>query len=390
MLLNPRLLTPGPTPIPDRVRLAMAAPVIHHRKPEFKNIMAQTRIYLKKLFGTEQEVLPLAASGSGAMTAAVSNLFSKGEKVLVAEAGKFGERWTAIAKNQGLEVIEIKKPWGQAFEAEDIEEALKKDKDIKGLLIQICETSTGVSHPIYEIAKITKKYDVLLVADGISSVGISPAPMDEFGIDALLTGSQKGLMVPTGLSLLAFSQKAWKKAQDVEPTCFYFNMKAERDNVLKNQTCFSSPTSLIIGLQEAMQMIFEDEDGLEGLYQKQWALCQMTRAGAKAMGLELFAKKHYAWGVSSITMPKGIKSSELVAEATKKTGVIMATGQAPMKDEVLRFGHMGHVDFADVLAGLAAIDISLPEKPDNFQDNYLNQAIIAWKEAKPYPKNAIV
>ena len=206
-----RLLTPGPTAIPDRVRLAMAMPMIHHRKPEFKAVLEETRFYLKKLFGTEQEVLPLASSGTGAMTAAVINLFSRGEKILVAQAGKFGERWRSIAQVQGLEIVEIAKPWGEAVLAEDIEAVLKQHADIKGVCIQICETSTGVMHPIHEIAKITRKYDVLLVADGISSVGISPAPMDEWGIDVLLTGSQKGLMVPAGLSLLAFSEKAWKK-----------------------------------------------------------------------------------------------------------------------------------------------------------------------------------
>ncbi len=386
MLLHSRLLTPGPTPVPDRVRLAMAEPIIHHRKPEFKNIMEQTQGYLKKLFGTEQAVLPLAASGTGAMTAAVSNLFSKGEKVLVAEAGKFGERWTKIAKSLGLDVIELSKPWGTAFEAEDIDEALKNNKEIKGVLIQICETSTGVMNPIDKIAKITQKHNVLLVADGISSVGISPAPMDEFGIDVLLTGSQKGLMVPTGLSLLAFSEKAWRKAEHVEPSCFYFNMAAERKNVLKNQTNFSTPTSLIIGLKTSMQMIFEDEHGLEGLFQKQWALCQMSRVGATAMGLELFAKTRYAWGLTAIKMPENIKSSELASSMAKQTGVIMATGQEPMKDEILRFGLMGYVDYGDVLAGLAALDLSLTEKPKGYQDNYLSQALLAWHNAGAYPR----
>ncbi len=386
MLLHQRLLTPGPTPIPDQVRLAMASPMIHHRKPEFKKIMAETQIYLKKLFGTEQEVLSLASSGTGAMLAAVSNLFSKGEKVIVAQAGKFGERWTKIAQKQGLEVVEIVKPWGEAFLADDIEEAIKNNQDIKGLLIQISETSTGVMHSIYEIAKITQKYDILLVADGISSVGISPAPLDEFGIDALVTGSQKGLMVPTGLSLLAFSEKAWKKAEQVDYSCFYFNMLAERNNVRKQQTNFSSPVSLIIGLKEALSMIFEDNDGLDGLYQKQWSLCQMARAGVKAMGLDLFAKENFAWGLTAVKMPKGLKSSELINKAYTKTGVIMAAGQEPMKDEILRLAHMGYVDFGDVLAGLAAVDLSLAEKPSAYQDNYLQIALSAWNDAKAYPK----
>ena len=389
MLMNPRLLTPGPTPIPDRVRLAMAAPMIHHRKPEFKNIMAETQVYLKQLFGTEQEVLPLACSGTGAMTAALTNLFARGEKVLVAQSGKFGERWIEIAKSQELEIIEIQKPWGEPILASDIEEALNKDKAIAGVFIQFSETSTGVMHPIYEIAQITRVRNVLLVVDGISSVGISPAPMDEWGIDALLTGSQKGLMVPTGLSLLAFSERAWEKAQKVGNSCFYFNMIAERNNVRKNQTNFSSAVSLIIGLKEALSMIFEDEDGLEGLYQKQWAITQMARAGINAMGLKPFAKTHYAWGLTSIRMPENVKASELVAQAAKRTGVIIAAGQDPMKDEVLRLAHMGWVDWADVMAGLHAIDLCLTNKPLGYQDTFLNTALNAWHNASLYPKNAM-
>lgn len=389
MLFNSRLLTPGPTPIPDRVRLAMAAPMIHHRKPEFKNIMAATQVYLKQLFGTEQEVLPLACSGTGAMTAAVTNLFSPGEKVLVAQAGKFGERWLDIAKSHGLDIVEIQKPWGDAILASDIEEALDQDKTISGVLIQISETSTGVMHPIFEIAKVTRKRDVLLVADGISSVGISPAPMDEWGIDALLTGSQKGLMVPTGLALLAFSERAWKKAEKIENSCFYFNMLAERDNVRKNQTNFSSAVSLIIGLKEALSMIFEDEDGLSGLYQKQWAMSQMARAGVMAMGLEPFAKQYYAWGLTSVRMSENVKAGELVADAAKRTGVIMAAGQAPMKDEVLRLAHMGWVDWADVMAGLHSIELCLPHKMPTYKENYLNIALDAWHNAPVYASTCV-
>ena len=229
-------------------------------------------------------------------------------------------------------------------------------------------------HPIYEIAKITQQYNVLLVADGISSVGISPAPLDEWGIDALLTGSQKGLMVPAGLSLLAFSEKAWEKAEQVEPSCFYFNLKAELKNVLKNQTNFSSPVSLIIGLKEALSMIFEN-GSLDTLYQKHFALAQMTRAGIKAMGLEPFAQTNYAWGLTSVAMPKDVNGSDLVGLAAKRTGVVIAAGQEPMKDEMIRLAHMGHVDFGDMLAGLYAVASSLPNKPQGFNDSYMSIAM---------------
>lgn len=370
-----RLLTPGPTPIPDRVRLAMAEPMIHHRKPDFKEAMAECQTFLRQLFGTEQPVLPLSCSGTGAMTAAVHGLFDQGEKVLVAEAGKFGERWSHIARVRGLETVTLSAPWGQAVTADRVAEALDTHPDIKGVLIQISETSTGAMHPIQSIAAVTRRRKTLLVADGISAVGISPAPMDEWGIDCLLTGSQKGLMVPPGLALLALSERAWRRAESVAPSCFYFNLPKERANCLKNQTLFTSPVSLILGLREALRMLFEL--GLPTVYRKQWALTQMARTGIRALGLDLFAPDHFAWGLTSIRMPEGMKSSPIVAKAAQECGVIMTTGQDPMKEEIIRLGHMGWVDWADVAAGLHALAWSLPNKPTA---PYLEPALAAWHE----------
>ena len=352
-MLHTRLLTPGPTPIPDRVRLAMAEPMIHHRKPDFMAVMEETQGMLRRLFGTEQVVLPLSCSGTGAMTAAVHCLFEKGEKVLVAEAGKFGERWGQIASVRGLEVTTLSAPWGRAIAPDRVTAALDADPSIRGVLIQLSETSTGVQHPVREIAEITRNRDVMLVADGISSVGIAPTPMDEWGVDCLLTGSQKGLMVPPGLALLALSERAWKRAEKVAPSCFYFNLLRERDAVRsKNQTLFTSPVSLIIGLREALRMIFEE--GLSSLYARQRAMTAMARAGISAMGLELFAPEHYTLGLTSVKMPDGLPSSAVTRKAAE-LGVIMSTGQAPMKDETLRLAHMGWVDWGDILAGLHAL-----------------------------------
>lgn len=191
--------------------------MIHHRKSEFKAIMGRVQEKLRVLFGTQGTVLPLSCSGTGAMTAAVYGLFNPGEKVLVVEAGKFGQRWKAIAVSRGLEVVTLEVPWGRAVRPEQVEEALAADPAITGVLIQLSETSTGVLHPVREVARITRQRDVLLVVDGISAVGLSPCPLDEWGLDCLLTGSQKGLMLPPGLALLALSERAWEKAAGVTP-----------------------------------------------------------------------------------------------------------------------------------------------------------------------------
>ena len=383
MLSQQRLLTPGPTPIPDKVRLAMAAPMIHHRKPEFKAVYQETQKYLQQLFGTAQPVIPLSSSGTGAMTAAVINLFKPGETVLVAEAGKFGERWLEIAQSQGLDVVRLSKPWGEAIEAEDIRSALDAHPEASGVLVQISETSTGVMHPIRDIAAVTRERDVLLVADGISAVGISPCPMDEWGIDVLLTGSQKGLMVPPGLALIALSERAWKKAERQHTSCFYFDLLAERANGMKNQTNFTSPVSLIIGLNEALRIILDE--GLEEVYKKQWALTQMTRTGVSLMGLDLLAPRHYAWGLTAVKLPEGLTASAITARMTKELGVTVSSGQAPMKENVIRVAHMGWVDWGDLAAALHALAYCLPGSPKG----YLEPALEAYHAAlREYPPQA--
>ncbi len=381
MLNKPRLLTPGPTQLPERVRLALAQDMIHHRKAGFKKLLLETETMLQKLFGTSQPVLPLSCSGTGAMTAAVHGLFQPGETVIVVNGGKFGERWGKIAAVRGLKAVDISVPWGQTVAPEQVEEALRLHPEARGVLMQVCETSTAAQHPVEAVARITRSRDVLLVADGISAVGISPCPMDAWGIDCLLTGSQKGLMVPPGMALLALSERAWKRAEAVPASCFYFNLVGERDNILKGQGLFTSPVNLIVGLHASLSMLFE-EGGLETLYRKQWALTCMVRAGVTALDLELFAQNGHAWGVTSIALPAGVDGDRLLKTAAEGFGIIFAGGQDHWKGRMVRFGHMGWVDWADVLAGLHALAAGL-RAVGGFSGSrdYLETALSAYRQA---------
>lgn len=352
MLNKMRLLTPGPTPLPEEVRLAMARDMIHHRKAEFLPVMQDVRAGLKYLFQTSQEVMPLSCSGTGAMAAAVTNLFSPGEKILCVEGGKFGERWGEICDMHGQIPVRMPVEWGQAVDPQAVRAILDADPAITGVCVQASETSTGVLHPVKDLAQITKGRDVLLVVDGISAVGISPCPMDAWELDCLLTGSQKGLMLPPGLAFIACSDKAWAKCATVKPANFYFQLAGEREKISKNQTMFTSSVGLLVGLRESMRLF--TEFGLENLFRKQWALTMMAREGAAAMGLELLAPDSFTWGLTAIKMPLGVDGSAVVKAASNDYGVVLAAGQGHMKDQVVRLGHMGHVDFGDVLAGLAA------------------------------------
>jgi aspartate aminotransferase-like enzyme len=375
-----RLLTPGPTPLPEEVRLTLAMDMVHHRKPGFKALLGEIQAGLKVLFGTAQPVLPLASSGTGAMAAAVTNLFAPKEKVLIVEAGKFGQRWGEIASSHNLDATILGVPWGQAVEPAKIEEVLDGNHDLKGVFIQASETSTGVLHPIQEIAKITRERDVMLVVDGISAVGISPLPMDEWGVDCLLTGSQKGLMLPPGLALIALSEGAWKRVEEVKPAAFYFNLLGERDKTLQSSTLFTPAVSLLSGLHTSLALF--QEQGMDAVYRLQWAMTQAARAGAEAMGLELLAKTHYTWGLTSIRMPEGVDGQKVTAVAADRYGVILAGGQEGLKGKIVRLGHMGHVDFGDVLAGLYALRqaVHLCGGYSASRD-YLESAMAAYEEA---------
>lgn len=380
MMHKIRLLTPGPTLLPERVRLAMARDMIHHRKPEFKKLVRTVRERLRELFGTQEPVITLTASGSGAMTAAVANLFAAGETVLSIEGGKFGERWGHICASLGVNVVRIPLPWGESADVSAVAGALDANPGVSGILVQVCETSTGAVHPVRELAALAKKYDALLVADGVSAVSISPCPMDAWGIDCLLTGSQKGLLLPPGLSFIALSQKGWRKAESMPCRDFYFDLRAERDSLAKDETHFTPAISLLYGLDESLAILFEN--GLKSVYDRQWALTRMTRTAVAAMGFDLLAKTGFAWGLTAVRLPNGVSSGPLLAHAAEKYGVIMAAGLGHLKDTVVRVGHMGWVDFADVSAGLYALAAAYRSLGGHIGcRDYLEMGYAAYEEA---------
>lgn len=380
MLNKLRLLTPGPTPLPERVRLALARDMIHHRKQAFMDIMARVQERLRLLFGTAGPVLPLSCSGTGAMTAAAYGLFTPGQRVLVVDGGKFGQRWRAIAEARGLAVTAIEVPWGEAVDPQDVAGALAADPAIAGVLMQYSETSTGVLHPVREVAAITRQSRALLVVDGISAVSLVPCPMDAWGVDCLLTGSQKGLMLPPGLALLALSPRAWAAAEAQAPGCFYFDLPAERDKLRRGQTHFTSAVNLIAGLDESLAMLFET--GLDTVYAKQWALTMLVREGVSAMGLELYAKTRFAWGLTSVLLPAGVDGAAVLRIAMERYGVCLAGGQDQLKGKLVRVGHMGWVDWADALAGLHALNQSIAEAGGFCAArDYLERAMAAYRAA---------
>ena len=350
------LLSPGPTPIPNEVALAMSEIMIHHRTPQFNKIFAEARERLKKLFGTTNDVLILASSGTGAMEASVANLFSPGDKVLVVNGGKFGERWLNIANAYGLKPVELKVEWGQAVKVADIEKQLTANADIRGVMIQASETSTTVLHPVKEIAQLIKNGPLFLV-DGVTAVGVISLPLDDWGIDALVTGSQKALMLPPGLGFVAFSDRAWEKTKQAKLPRFYFDLNLERKNQQKGSGAFTPAVSLIFGLRASLEMI--EREGLEKIYARHARMCRATRAAATALGLKLLAPQSPSPAATGIYMPDGIDADQVLDYLRDKMNVTLAEGQDQLKGKVIRIAHVGYMGAFDVITAIAALEMAL-------------------------------
>ena len=354
-----QLMAPGPTPVPSEVLLAMAQPIIHHRTPQYDALFVDVRAVLKKLFQTSTEVVPLACSGTGAMEAAVVNTLSAGDRVVVMRAGKFGDRWLDLAKAYGLDVIDLSAPFGHTIETGRLAEALKRHPEVKAVLVQHSETSTGVLHDVRAYAAVTKAHDAILIVDAVSSLGIADLPMDAWGIDLVVSGSQKGLMLPPGLGFCALSEKAWRKTKTSTLPKFYFSLPDELKYVAKNEVRFTPAVSIVVGLREALKLI--EAEGLTNVFKRHDRLARATRAGVEALGLELFAKATPSPAVTAVVPPASVDSEKIVAAYSQGQNITIAGGQGEMKGKLFRLGHMGYAAEFDVINALAALEQVLVE-----------------------------
>jgi aspartate aminotransferase-like enzyme len=359
-MLKRYLLAPGPTPVPPEVLLSMAMPIIHHRSPDFLPVLDSAKKGLQWLFQTKNDVLILASTGTGGMVGAVNNFFNPGEKVLVINGGKFGERWTKIAQAYGLKVEEIVVEWGYSIKPDMVEAALKKDPEIKAVFVQATETSTGVYHDIEGLGKVIKNHpDTLFVVDAISALVAQDIKTDEWNIDIMVGGSQKGLMLPPGLAFVSVSDKAWKKNETSKMPRFYFNFKKERENLAKNQTNFTSAVTLIIGLNEAIKIL--QKEGLENVFKRHARLANATREAVKALGLGIYSKESPSNSVTAIEMPDGIDGQLVYKTLREKYGITGAGGQDRAKGKIFRLAHLGYADTFDIITGIAALEMVLKQ-----------------------------
>lgn len=353
-----RLLAPGPTPVPPEVLLAMAQPVLHHRTPEFEALFAQARRGLQWLFQTRREVLILAASGTGAMEGAVVNACSPGDRVLVIRGGKFGERWAEICQAYGLTVIPVEVPYGKAVDPLDVAAALRREPGVSAVFATHSETSTGVLHDLEAIAAIVRQTPALLVVDAITSLGVVDLPTDAWGVDVVVAGSQKAMMLPPGLAFACLSDLAWAAAERARLPRYYFNFLVERKIQAKHQTAWTPAISLIAGLKVALDLL--QAEGLPAIFARHERLARATRAAVTALGLELFAERPSP-AVTAVKVPEGVDGDAIVRVLRDTHGISIAGGQGSMKGKIFRIATLGYADAYDVLTGIAALEFTLAE-----------------------------
>jgi aspartate aminotransferase-like enzyme len=349
-----QLMAPGPTPVPSEVLLAMAQPMIHHRTREYEALFVEVRAGLKKLFQTQADVVPLACSGTGAMEAAVVNTLSAGDTVLLVRAGKFGDRWLEICRAFGLTVVELTAPFGQTVPAERVGAALRAHAGVKAVLTQHSESSTGVLHDVRGYAQATRGTDAILIVDAVSSLGIADLQMDAWGVDLVVAGSQKGLMLPPGVAFCALGEKAWAKSVTSTLPKYYLNLTEERKCVVRNEAHFTPAVSIIVGLRQVLRML--EGEGLANVFKRHDRLARATRAGAEALGLELFCKATPSPALTAVVAPRGVDSEKIVALYSQAHNITIAGGQGEMKGTVFRLGHMGYAAEFDVIIALAALE----------------------------------
>lgn len=358
------LLSPGPTPIPEDVLAAAAEPIIHHRTPEFSGIFMEVVEGLKYVFGTKEDVFILTSSGSGAMETAIINTFNPGDKVITLNGGKFGERWGKICRAYGVDVKEIVLEWGELFSKEQLAEELKSNPETKAVFATLSETSSGTIYDIQGYGEVTAKTDAILVVDGISGLGATPCPMDEWKVDIMVAGSQKSFMIPPGLAYIAFSPKAWNLVEKSTLPKFYFDAKAYKKNLEKKTTPWTPAVSLVIQQKKSLDLI--KSVGLEKLFEHHRILGDATRSGIQALGLELLSKKPGNI-LTAVKVPAGIDGVQLVKTMQGKYMAYIAGGQDPYKGKIFRIAHLGYMGGFDIITALSALEMTLSELGYDFE-----------------------
>lgn len=361
MIRKTRLFTPGPTPLLPAAQFAMAAADIHHRTPEFRALFQRVLAQLKVFVGTQNDVLLLACSGTGAMEASVSNLTSPGDRVLVLTAGKFGERWVGLAKAFGCEPDVVTAPYGETFRLDAVRAALKPDT--KAVYMQATETSTAVRHDVEAIAKLIHEAapDALLIVDGITGLGTTHFDVDGWGIDVLIGGSQKAVMIPPGLAYLSVSERAWTAMEKAKNPRYYFDLRKERKNAAKGESAYTPAVALIAGLGAALDYIAGQaggdlEKGRIALVDNAQVNAAATRAGLVALGFTLFAPTAPAAAATAVAVPDGMNSSDVVKALKSRFATVVANGQGEMQGKIFRVAHLGFFDYLDTVALLGAME----------------------------------
>jgi aspartate aminotransferase-like enzyme len=386
MIRKTRLFTPGPTPLLPAAQFAMAAADIHHRTAEFRALYTRVLAQLKQFVGTTSDVIILSSSGTGAMEASVSNLTSPGDRVLVLTAGKFGERWSGIAKAFGCHVDVVSAPYGQTFSLDEVKAALKLET--RAVFMQATETSTGVRHCVPAVAKLLKDTgsEALLVVDAITGLGTTHLDMDAWGVDVLVGGSQKAVMIPPGLSYLAIGPRAWERMESTYNPRYYFDLRKERKNAKNGESAYTPAVALIAALGAALDWIAAQAatpenpagslvEGRKRLVDNAETIAAMTRAAVQALGLKLFAPDAFGTAATAVLAPEGVDSGVFVKELKSRFGAIITNGQGEMKGQIFRIAHLGFFDYMDTIALIGALEQvvvkSVPQLGAKFGDGLI-------------------
>ncbi|MDP7505389.1 MAG: alanine--glyoxylate aminotransferase family protein [Nitrospinota bacterium] len=349
------LLAPGPTPVPPRVLEAMARPLMHHRTKEFEALFEEVRSGLSWLYQSEGDVIMLAASGSGGMEASAANLLSPGDSALVVEGGKFGERWVEICRAYGFETDVISVEWGRSVDLGEVESRLRAGGH-RAVFVQASETSTGAKHDVRQLAEVVRRTspDTLVVADAITALGVYDLRPEEWDLDAVITGSQKALMLPPGLAFVWLSERAWAVAEKAGSPRFYFDLRIERKSQAKNTTAWTPAISLVEGLRVALEMM--RGEGLENIFARHARLAGGMRSALRALGLDIFPRDLLSESVSAVSVPEGVDGKAIPRLMQNEQGITIAGGQAHLSGKIFRIGHMGYVDESDMLAAIGGLE----------------------------------